>query len=464
MLVPYDFRSKSTHFKGKAAMFYDLNTPDLRTSPHRFDYLSPKDSQKKSPLHPPYQKLPYLNPTYLGRGAPSGDKPFRSPSYQATLSPIREEAGYKKTLSRNNQRTSLDKTLERTFDRENSQIFDQSLKSKFSMTKKLPKKPKLFNEKHVDVSPLNEQRKKKINFGQIKDFTDKYTLKMSSGYSNKILEKCVQLLSSENDAFILENLFPGQFSMDINPIINSTGMIHADSGSNLANFHMPYNILNLQSPQNGESIGFLPVIRNKRPVINGENALNSTAGEREISSRSTTHESFSAKSGFFGLKKWKVLPKIDLEAFKERLHFYKDFVHKSSLFLIDAHFKEAFLEFGFCEIIWDDSKVGSVHLAKYYMQKMYRKMGLMIQVTVKVLDYFFKTYKLERISIDILPGNESMQETFSLLGFNFEKVFYRDEKKWQLYVLKRRSFYESFQDVLESKDYTKNTTSRGSKK
>ena len=428
------------HSPSKATGFSVSRSRDLKIHSQSIEPLYFADSIKRPYLQPipGYQKPPSMTPTFSPKELATIDRSSKMQYHQRSLSPIKEELAHKGGLSRDT-RISLDKSIGRQED----MLLIKKLKNKSSFSKKAPKKPKLFNDRHLDLAPIDEMRKKKLNFAQIKDFGEKYSLKFTVGYGTKLLEKCIHLLTAENDPFLLENVFPGQYTIYTTVVSHSVAL--GEGQLNLNN--LKYDSLDAPS-------GFLPAISSKRQLLNNESSSKSaTLADREISSRSTTQDSkFSAGSNLFGNKKWRALPRMELEAFKESLHFYKDFVHKSSLFLIEATYKETSLDLGFCEIVWDENKQSSVQISKYFVQKVYRKMGMFVPLTVRVLDYLFKTYKLEKMSFEWLTTNEAIQEPLTSIGFKFERIINKNDQKWQLFILRRKAFYHLFQDIFNSDD------------
>lgn len=450
MLMPQNYprANKSPIYTppSKATGFSVSRHRDLKIHSQSIDPIYFMDSTKKPFLRPipEYQKPPSMTPTYSPKEMAVMEKSYKM-YYQRSLSPIKEELMQKPGLSRDTQRISLDRSVGKSSNQEEMMLIEKLKKNKSGFAKKTMKKPKLFNEKHLDFLPVDEARKKKVNFAQIKDFGEKYNLKFTVGYGSKLLEKCIHLLTAENDPFILENVFPGHYTMYTTVISHSVAL-----GEDMKGIQAKYDTLDAPSPNNG----FLPAISSKRQLLNSDvSSKSATLGDRDVSSRSTTQDSkFSAGANVFGSKKWRALPRMELDAFKESLHFYKDFVHKSSLFLIEASYKETSLDLGFCEIVWDENKSNSIHISKYFVQKVYRKMGMFVPITVRVLDYMFKTYKLERMTFDWLITNEAMQEPLTSIGFKFERVINKNGQKWQLFVLKRKAFYHFFQEIFSSDD------------
>jgi hypothetical protein len=70
----------------------------------------------------------------------------------------------------------------------------------------------MFNQKHVNVAPPDDIRKKHFDIELVRKFMDKYNLEFVEGYNDKLLNRCLELINSETDAFVLESNFPGHYT------------------------------------------------------------------------------------------------------------------------------------------------------------------------------------------------------------------------------------------------------------
>ena len=447
MLISYELNPKHTLSPTKLTAYppYQQNGPQefFRNTNTGTNY--PKKNFNNEPTLG-HKKSAYLAPISSAKEYINPDSISRASIKSNSLSPIREQNTTIQNISRVSQRYGSDR-LSKLMPEITESIYEDRLqRTTISPQKKEAKKPKLFNEKHLDSSPLPDPRKKKINLSQIKEFGEKYNLKFVPGYSSKALERYINLLSGENDPLLLENLFPGNYTL-YTTLSSSINLPTIESSNNL-NISR-FDTLNISSSPGNDPNKFLPEIRTRRSQNSVPFVLGSESPtDRDQISRSTAQSRFSSMSSMFGSKKLKSFPPMDMDTFQESLHFYKDFMNKSVLLLIEANYAGASLELGFCELLWDESKPSYTHIAKFYVQRVYRKMSLMIPIMVKVVDYLFRIYKQDKISMNLLPGNEALSGPLATLGFVYDKIFHQNDTKWHQYVLKKKSFYEVFQEGL----------------
>ncbi len=387
-------------------------------------------------LSPPRQKLDYnqydqpvLNPYYenLQKLTPMGssgkkhilDK-VKSPLPREPLPPIEEspnmryiEHKYKKPVLRGPSRSTP--RLSRKID---------------ILALKLPRNP-LYNEKHIDVAPVEDNRRDMIDRAQLREFSQKYRLEFLPGYHNmNILNRCVEMLNSEDDPFILENILPNQYR----EYLNEAGKSKKGPSFSYSKLTKPSSTKSLKNSRGGS---FFPQIKSQEfgTQKTQETSINKTKWETPSEdNRSSIH------STSFSLLSKLPLPKIDLQMFKDSLDYFKNHDQDGVFLFIRTHMKGILGEFGFCEVNWLERKKSIGYVTKLFIPRAYRKMRLVFPIALKLFEQLFKTLKLDKIVVKLLDGNTFVQNDLRVMGFKLEKLDYEDGKRMKLFSIRKVDF------------------------
>ena len=115
--------------------------------------------------------------------------------------------------------------------------------------------------------------------------------------------------------------------------------------------------------------------------------------------------------------------------------------HASEFFYIFTQNKYSKVGVGFAELIFMDPSKKAGHLSKLYVSRVYRKIKKSEKIYAKLVGMLFQTFKLEKISITILFGNETQSEDLKNLGFKLDKQFVRDGIRMRKLSVRHQDFY-----------------------
>ena len=314
-----------------------------------------------------------------------------------------------------------------------------------SLSKAAPKKPTLFNEKHIEIAPKEDYKRKNFDVEQVTKFNEKYMLSFVEGYNDKLLAKCLDLVNNETDPFLLESNFPGVY-IDFLPQKKKMTFGH------LLSLNSSLSVTRSSSNGNFQS----SLLRDGNNIVSKSIDHSETKfSTKKLSLHLPSKDTISTISSNFSIGSVGIqLPKIDLETFRESLSFYKDYKNIGKFYCMKAIYKNAAMEFGFAELVIEDKKKKSGVLSKYYVPKIYRKMKMAIPISLHFFHFLFKTENIERISIDLLSDCEGLVSDLQVIGFKLEKVRMDNERKYTTYSLKKKDFYDFLNEVLP--DFTSN--------
>jgi len=296
------------------------------------------------------------------------------------------------------------------------------------------KKPYII-ETHPTMESPRASNKKSALIEQLKSFDEKYALQFFEGYAEKMMLKCVELLQTEDNALVLENILPGKYTDYLMQSAKPrTGLIVSVHNSGL-------KILKGYLPQYSKG-SILPPLQNQPP-----SSTKSTDRAFDFSGSASTDRketSFNLSDGSAASSSLTVPsshPKVNLQTFKESLSLVTNPSQKSCLIFFTTKNKSFSLDFGFCEIVLNDLKNSSAHLSRYFIAKIYRKMKLIEVVTIKLINYLFTKFQFEKITIDFLVNNDSIVKELQNIGFKLQKVD-RVLTKYKTYSLSKKDFYQ----------------------
>jgi len=393
-------------------------------------FFTPKKSKRElnetdDLLYPPYEFTPKkLTPNNSSNRT---NKPYqysRSPLPREPLPPIHESPNFKELGARNKK--SIFRIPSRSTPRLEPRVNISSIK--------LPTRKPLYNEKHIDVEILQDNKWKMIDRNQLKTFTERYKLEFVTGYHNmNIFTRCVELLNSEHDPFVLENIIPNKYKEYV---------IEAGKGRlapTLSYSELSSQINSKKSTQESSFASYLPDIRKSRDKDG------SSVKSRDSASINKTHwdtpngtdNKINTISSNFSLNSRVQLPKLDLESFKNALDYFKRPEQEGIFVYIKTFNKGVAGEFGFCELIWNEKKKNVACVTKFFIPRVYRKMRMVLPITLRLVEYLFKALKLDKLVIKLLAGNTFAQNDLRILGFKLEKIDFEDGKKFKLFSMKR---------------------------
>ena len=315
-----------------------------------------------------------------------------------------------------------------------SSKFKNSQKSSISVHGTPNKKYSIYEigANHSSSKIINSS---KLSQDQLKTFEAKYSLKFTEGYSERILDKCVELLQTEDNAIVLENILPGKYTKYM------TNTLKPHMGLITSVHHNSYQFLKNSFPLSTKGMMLPPLLNTPKSTKSENQAFdfigNINADRKDQSFNSNSKEEDSEVASF---SQFSSLPKVSTQSFKDSLSLMTNPLQKTSLVLITAKNKTFTLEFGFCEVVLDEGKILSAQISRYFIGKIYRKLRLVEVLTIKLMDYFFQRHHIERISIDILANNDSIQKEMQNIGFKLQKVD-KVAFKYKTYTLWKKDFY-----------------------
>jgi len=295
------------------------------------------------------------------------------------------------------------------------------------------KKPYILDS-HPTLESPRDSSKRSPAAEQMRAFDEKYALNFVEGYAEKTTARCVELLHTEDNALVLENILPGKYTEYLSQSAKPrTGLIGSVNNNGI-------KLLKGYLPQYSKA-SFLPPLQN----IPGSTKSTDRAFDFNGSvSADRKENSFQLSEGGSAASMLTVPsshPKVSLQTFKESLSLVTNPSQKTALILFAAKNKAFSLDFGFCEIVFTDAKNNSAHLSRYFIGKIYRKMKLIEVVTIKVANYLFTKFQLDKLTIDFLVNNDSIVKELQNIGFKLQKVD-RVLTKYKTYSLTKKDFYQ----------------------
>ena len=311
-----------------------------------------------------------------------------------------------------------------------------------------PKKPVLFNQKHID-SEAPESSRVAIDYDKIKAFNKKYNLEFVTGYHNmNILQRCVDLLNQEHDPFILENIIPNKYTEYLVEVEKAYqgGLQSIEEIRGHAQKKPSRNSSN--DPSFGLYLQNVPQIRRSYDRENSALKLK----PRDSHSDRNAWGGNSTNSSNFSLNLSVPLPKLEFESFQKSLDYFKVTEQDGIFLFMKTGTKGVVSEFGFCEAVFGEKRKGAACITKIYIPRVYRKMKLVLPITFRMFEYLFRVLKLEKLSIKLLSGNTFVQKELRTLGFKLERVDYEGGKKYRYFTLKRNEFEEVLNNLYYLED------------
>ena len=296
------------------------------------------------------------------------------------------------------------------------------------------KKPYIMDTYPTLESPRASNKKFAL-LEQLKSFDEKYSLQYFEGYAEKIMLRCVELLQTEDNALVLENILPGKYTDYLTQSAKPrTGLIVSVHNSGL-------KILKGYLPQYSKGTILPPLQNQPQPSSTKSTDRAFDFSGSASTDRKETSFNLSDGSAASSLTVPSSHPKVNLQTFKESLSLVTNPSQKSSLIFFTTKNKSFSLDFGFCEIVFNDLKNSSVHISRYFIAKIYRKMKLIEVVTIRLVNYLFTKFQSERITIDFLVNNDSIVKELQNIGFKLQKVD-RVLTKYKTYCLTKKDFYQ----------------------
>jgi RimJ/RimL family protein N-acetyltransferase len=87
-------------------------------------------------------------------------------------------------------------------------------------------------------------------------------------------------------------------------------------------------------------------------------------------------------------------------------------------------------------------------LTKFYIPRIYRKMKMIVPISISLFRYLFRLYGYERLTLDVITESEVIQEELQVIGFKLEKVQVNNDKKYRQFSLKKTDFYNFLDEML----------------
>lgn len=296
-------------------------------------------------------------------------------------------------------------------------------------------KPNLFNQKHLNMDPVVDKRRLNFDIELVTKFFSKYEVEFIEGYTDKLLTRCLDLLNTETDVYVLESNFPGQFTEYLPERKRGLGIINNLNNSMAAT-----------RTSSNSNFPATPVDENKSQVMKSSD-LQKQIGKYgfQFNAQDKTQTSISSNFSFgnLGIQ----LPKMDLEQFRNTLLFYSDYKSSGKFFFIKSVLKGATIEFGFVEVK-EDPKKKMGYLTKFYIPRIYRKMKMIVPISISLFRFLFRFHGFEKLTLDVISESETLQEELQVIGFKLEKVQVTNEKKYRQFSLKKKDFYDFLDEFL----------------
>ena len=364
------------------------------------------------------------------------------------------------TQANNNSKELKDKSKIQSYKDDSKPI--ELLKSVFFK----PKIPKLYNGKHTFEDDINLKSDIPAIFSSLDENKLNHKLEVSflEGYSEKVIQKCIDLLQSESDIFLLENNFPGVYQEYINyynpkssgsqltPM--SASSIISEKLGRLNTGHTNFSNISTQSNLNQiatkNSMRILP-LSNSMDVQDNQ-GLSSYSG-RNLQNRG--HDFFditgriSSITSLFG-KRFANIPKVTAEQFKSSLMLFKELSSNSKFILFFSPNKYGQVDLGFAEITIHEENLRQCHISKLFISKIYRKMKMTLKIYAKFIEYSFNICNIEKLSLNIMPGNEGQLNDLLNMGFKLEKIILKNNIRYKFLTLKRKEFMDFLTQITQA--------------
>ena len=328
-----------------------------------------------------------------------------------------------------------------------------------------PKIPKLYNGKHTFEDDINLKPDIPSIFSVIDDNKLNHKLEVSflEGYSEKVIQKCIDLLQSESDIFLLENNFPGVYQEYINYYnpkssgsqlipMSASSMISEKLGrlntgnTNFSNISTPSNLNKIISKN---SMQIFPL--SKSMDVEDNHALSSYSGrhlQNRVQDFFDVTGRLSAITSLFG-KRFANLPKVTAEQFKSSLILLNESSSSSKFILFFSPNKYGEVDLGFAEITINEENLRHCHIRKLFVCKIYRKMKMTLKIYAKFIEYLFNICNMEKLSLNIMPGNEGQLNDLLIIGFKFEKIILRNNIRYKFLTLKRKESIDFLMKIAQ---------------
>ena len=301
---------------------------------------------------------------------------------------------------------------------------------------KSQKRIKVYENSYTESSSPKHSLGIYIYNEQLRGFDDKYGFRLIEGYSDKVLNRCIELLQNEDNPVVLENVLPGNYAEEVISNIKSRiGIVPTVNNQS-------YQIIKSYSPAPNKAL-VLPTISspqnhyNKLKQISDYNSY--LVSERAKMTPSIQNNESSLVHSNSLSKPRPFYAKITLEAFKRSTNQTLNPEQKSAMLILAGENKSAPMEFGFCEIIFGENR-SSCHMFKYYIQRAYRKLKMIKIITTKFIDHLFRKYFFDKITIDFLADSDCIRKEMKEIGFKLQKVDNLNPK-YKSYALKKKDFY-----------------------
>ena len=249
-------------------------------------------------------------------------------------------------------------------------------------------------------------------------------------------------MAGETDPVILENLFPGLYIEFMPP--------SPDHKAKEPSQELDMSPKGSKDLPGRVSSGYSIKSNNSAPPL-FKNTLSSGYSKNDGNNINTEYGMglATSNSSVFQSRFNRILPRIELNSFRNYLGFYTDFVNTSKFFIMQASYKTTILDVGFAEITFEGKTLKVGYLTKFYIARAYRKMKSSTSITLLFLDYLFRAHgQLEKVGIDILPENQSLQTDIQISGFKYERVRKVDGVKYKLYSIRKKEFYDFLESLL----------------
>ena len=316
-----------------------------------------------------------------------------------------------------------------------------------------PKLPKLYNGKHILEDDINLKFNIPSIFSASCDenkLNHKLVVSFLEGHNEKVLQKCIDLLQSESDIFLLENNFPGVYKDYINTydpknrsqlIIPMTANSMISGNTNLLDNVSASNLNKLNSKN---LMRILPLL-NSIDIQDSNQTINSYSNCQSQNRK----QDITGRMSLFGIR-FANLPKVTPEQFKNSLLLFQELSTNSKLICFFSGNKYNQVDLGFAEIIIDQNNLKYCHISKLFVSKVYRKMNLTLKIYFKFIENLFNIYDIQKLSLNIIPGNEKQANDLLNMGFKFEKIITKNNTKYKFLTLKRKGFMDLLMKSIQT--------------
>lgn len=295
--------------------------------------------------------------------------------------------------------------------------------------KHILKKPDLYFDKHIEKTLIEEVRKNMIDYQQIRTFNDKYAIQFQEIKNINGLDRCLEMLNTENDRYILEDVVPGKFGENtIKPESSQQNLLPS-----ISDFSK-----NTRSRSNFDG--------SFTPVHYGTKDLKDLRSERaDLSTPSTIMSN--ASINYTKLQ----MPKVEMSTFAQSFSTLKQGGNNGIFLVIKANNQGYACELGFCEVLFSTKKKNYACVTKFFITRAYRKMRMVLPIALKLTEHLFKSLGLEKLSVRMLAENTFAQNDLRILGYKLEKIGLDLEKKTKLFSMKKEEFDEIMENLANQK-------------